>query len=211
MLVFAVASLQSLSYVRMALRLWVLIGLMAYSFGRFSMFGFCCIKFICWNVCWLAGSLMPDALHFCNQISGWSWDDPGTLEGTRKDPVRSWLGFYRFLVGLKEPFWELLNIFERKNEILSYLLPSCLFWWFLSGNLGVWDCKNKPLVMEVLQKSSFAGSGFLMIPGSILHDFGWPWKPFSWLLLPRRLAWKLMIFHGDSGVIPDLEPLVGWG
>ena len=35
---------------------------------------------------------------------GGPWDDPGTLEGTRKDPVRSRLGFYRFFVDLGEPF-----------------------------------------------------------------------------------------------------------
>ena len=29
---------------------------------------------------------------------GRSWDDPGTLEVTKKDPVRSRLGFYRFFV-----------------------------------------------------------------------------------------------------------------
>ena len=30
--------------------------------------------------------------------------------------MRSRLGFYRFLVDLKEPFWELLNIFEQKKR-----------------------------------------------------------------------------------------------
>jgi hypothetical protein len=35
---------------------------------------------------------------------GGPWDDPGTLEGTRKDPVRSRLGFYRFLGDLGDRF-----------------------------------------------------------------------------------------------------------
>ena len=35
---------------------------------------------------------------------GRSWDDPGTLEGTRKDPVRSRLGSYRFFVDLGDLF-----------------------------------------------------------------------------------------------------------
>ena len=74
-----------------------------------------------------AGSWVLDSWHFCNQFSGlwypwvpfgmlgastlasWrtlgrSWDDPGTLEGTGKDPVRSRLGFYRFFVDLGDPF-----------------------------------------------------------------------------------------------------------
>ena len=35
---------------------------------------------------------------------GGPWDDPGTLEGTRKDPVGSRLGFYRFFVDFGDPF-----------------------------------------------------------------------------------------------------------
>jgi hypothetical protein len=46
-------------------------------------------------------------------------------------------------------------------------------------NLGVWDWKTKHLAREVLQKSTFAQIGFLMIPGSIFHDFWWPWDQFS--------------------------------
>ena len=37
-------------------------------------------------------------------ILGRSWDDPGTLEGTRKGPVRSRLGFYRFFGDFGDPF-----------------------------------------------------------------------------------------------------------
>ena len=38
-------------------------------------------------------------------------------------------------------------------------------------NLGVRDCKNKHLAREVLQKSTFAEIGFLVIPVSIFHVF----------------------------------------
>ena len=41
----------------------------------------------------------------------------------------------------------------------------------LGLNLGVWDWKTKHLAREVLQKSTFAEIGFLVIPGSIFHDF----------------------------------------
>ena len=37
-------------------------------------------------------------------ILGRSWDDPGTLEGTRKGPVRSRLGFYQFFGDFGDPF-----------------------------------------------------------------------------------------------------------
>ena len=80
-----------------------------------------------------------------------------------------------------------------------------------SADLSVRVYKNKNLAWKVFQKSTFAEIGFLMIQGSIFHDFGWPWDQFSWLLLPWRPARKLMNFHRDFGVIPDPEPRVGGG
>ena len=35
---------------------------------------------------------------------GGPWDDPGTLEGARKDPVRSKFGFCRFFINFGDPF-----------------------------------------------------------------------------------------------------------
>ena len=70
---------------------------------------------------------------------------------------------------------------------------------FLGLDVGVQDCKNNHLAWKVLQKSTFAEIGFLMIPGSIFHDFGSPWDQFPWLLLPWRLARKLMNFHRILG------------
>ena len=37
-------------------------------------------------------------------VLGRSWDDPGTLEGTRKDLARSRPVFYRFFADLGDPF-----------------------------------------------------------------------------------------------------------
>ena len=62
--------------------------------------------------------------------------------------------------------------FGQKKEFFSYLFPGCFFCWFLDLNLGVWDWKNSYLAWKVLQKSTFVEIGFLMIPGSIFHDFG---------------------------------------
>ena len=76
--------------------------------------------------------------------------------------MRSRLGFYRFLVDLGNPFREIFgSTWNEKHD----------FWGL---NLGVWDWKIKHLAREVLQKSTFVEIGFLMIPGSIFHDFGWP-------------------------------------
>ena len=202
---------------------------MVYWFSRFSLFGFCFVKFLCWNMCWLAGSWMADSWHFCKQISGlwcpwvsfgmlgastlasWgtlgrSWDDPGTLGSTREDTVRSRLGFYLFFADLGYPFRKIFEYIWTENMIFSYLFPGCFFWWFLGLNLGVWDWKTKHLAREVLQKSTFAEIQFLMIPRSFFHDFGWPWDQFSWFLLPWRLAWKLMIFSVILGSSQILRP-----
>ena len=56
------------------------------------------------GVIWHAWCLYFGVLGDPGTILGRSWDDPGTLEGTRKDPVSSRLGFYRFFVDLGDPF-----------------------------------------------------------------------------------------------------------
>ena len=42
----------------------------------------------------------------------------------------------------------------------------------LNLNLDVWDWRTKNLAPEVLQKSIFAGIGFLVIPGMIFAGIG---------------------------------------
>ena len=124
------------------------------------------------GVIWHAWGLYFGVLEVPGTILGRSWDDPGTLEGTRKGPVRSRLGFYRFFGDFGDPFRELFGTFGQKKQFFSYLFPGCFFCWFLDLNLGVEDWKNKHLARKVLQKSTFVEIGFLMIPGSIFHDFG---------------------------------------
>ena len=55
---------------------------------------------VIWHAWWLYFGVLEDP----GTIPGRSWDDPGTLEGTRKDPGTSRLGFYRFFVDLGDPF-----------------------------------------------------------------------------------------------------------
>ena len=85
---------------------------MAYWFVRFSLFGFVSLNSLLKCVlapgCRILGIFATRSqvygAHGCHLAClvpllwrpGGPWDDPGTLEGTRKDPVRSRLGFYRF-------------------------------------------------------------------------------------------------------------------
>ena len=66
--------------------------------------------------CWILGILATRSqvygAHGCHLAClvpplwrpGGPWDDPGTLEGTRKGHVRSRLGFYQFCVDSGDPF-----------------------------------------------------------------------------------------------------------
>ena len=89
------------------------------------------------------------------------------------------MDFIDFLVILGTHSESLFGTFGQKKQFFSYLFPGCFFCWLLGLNFGVWDWKNKHLARELLQKSTFAEIGFLMIPGSISHDFGKPWDLFS--------------------------------
>ena len=97
---------------------------MVYWFGRFSLVGFCFIKLKCVLARWVldAGFLqfLQPVLRFMVPMGviwhawclyfgvlgdpGSSWDDPASLEGTRKDPVGSRLGFCRFFNDFGDPF-----------------------------------------------------------------------------------------------------------
>ena len=116
---------------------------MAYWFGRLSLVGICFIKLLCWNVCWLAGSWMPDSCHFWNLFSGlwcpwvsfgmlgastlasWRtlgryWDGPGTILGHWRAQGRTlWgpgLDFVDFLMILGTHSESFLTIFGPKNR-----------------------------------------------------------------------------------------------
>ena len=71
---------------------------------------------------------------------GRPWDDPGTLGSTRKDIVRSRLGFYRFLFDLGSPFKEICGYnWSEKHDL--FISISRLFFLmvfaFESGCLGL--------------------------------------------------------------------------
>ena len=86
---------------------------------------------------------------------GRSWDDPGTLGSTKKDTVRSRLGFYRFLVDLGDPFMKIFwYIWTGKHDFsisLSRLLFLMIFG-FESGCLGL---ENQAFGKGGIAKTSF--------------------------------------------------------
>ena len=162
----------------------------------------------CWILGMFATSSQVYGAHGCHLAClvpllwrpGGPWDDPGSILGHWRAQGRAlWgpgLDFIDFLVILGTHSESFFGTFGQKKQFFSYLFPGCFFCWFLGLNLGVRACKNKHLAWKVLQKSTFAEIGFLVIPGSFFHDFRWPWDQFSWLLLLWRRAWKLVDFQG---------------
>ena len=49
-------------------------------------------------------------------VLGRSLDDPGTLGSSRKDTVRSRLGFYRVLIDLGDPFREIFGYMRTEKH-----------------------------------------------------------------------------------------------
>ena len=154
------------------------------------------------GVIWHAWCLYFGVLGDPGTILGRSW----ALEGTRKDLVRSRLGFCRFFDDFGSPFWKLFGHFWTKKKVCFISISRLFFLLVFGFKFRCLGLKNMHLAWEVLQKSTSVKIGFLMIPGSILHDFGSPWDQFSWLLLPWRLARKLMDFHRILGSSQILSP-----
>ena len=82
------------------------------------------------------------------------------------------MDFINFLMILGTHSESFLGIFGSKKKFFFISISRLLFLLLLSLTLGVWDWKNKHLAWKVLQKSTFAEIGFLVIPGSNCHDFG---------------------------------------
>ena len=75
-----------------------------YNKGRFEVQAWISIDF--W---WISLPMFVIWLLGASTLASWgtlgrSSDDPGTMEGTRKDPARSRLGFYRFFEHLGDQF-----------------------------------------------------------------------------------------------------------
>ena len=138
-----------------------------------------------WNICnqfsglwcpWVSFGMLCASTLASWRTLGRSWDDPGTILGHWRAQGRALgrpgLDFIGLLLILGTHSDSFLGTFGLKKKFFSYLFPGCFVCWFLDLNFGVGDRKNMHLAWKVLQKSAFAETGFLMISGSIFHDFG---------------------------------------
>ena len=137
----------------------------------------------CWILGIFATSSQVYGAHGCHLAClvpllwrpGGPWDDPGTLEGTRKDPGRSRLGFYWFFVDFGNPFWELFTYFWTHKEVF-FISISRLFFLVISGSK--FGCLG-------LQKQAFGKGGIAKInfrrnwiSYDSRFDFSWFWVAF---------------------------------
>ena len=114
--------------------------------------GFCCP--------WLLFGCLAPLLW----LPGGPWDDPGTLEGTRKDTARSRHGFYRFFDDLGDPFWEFFEHFWTKKKVFFISISRLFFLLVFGSKFGCLGLEKQAVGTEEI--------GFLVIPESIFHDFG---------------------------------------
>ena len=111
----------------------------------------------------------------------------------------SGLDFYRLLVDLGTPFWQLFGYLGPNNMYLFMLVSRLRFLMVFgsgSGCLGI----GKPSIRHGMYcKNQFSQKLY----------FSWFQGPF-WVSLGLVSMAFLMSFQGDSGVIPDLESKPGW-
>ena len=100
------------------------------------------------------GMLGASTLPSCGTL-GRSWDDPGTLGSTRKDNVRSRLGFYRFLVDLGDQFREIfVSIWIEKHDFFIFI-SRLLFLMILGSESGCLGSENQAFGKEGIAKINF--------------------------------------------------------
>ena len=124
------------------------------------------------GVIWHAWCLYFGVLEVPGTILGRSWDDPGTLEGTRKDPGRSRLGFYWFFVDFGTHSESFLGTFWPKKKFFSYLFPGCFFLLVFGSKFGCLGLEKHAFGMEDIAKINFRRN---WISCDSRVDFSWFW------------------------------------
>ena len=74
---------------------------------------------------------------------GRSWDDPGTLGSTRKDTVRSRLGFYCFFADLGYPFTEIFRCIWTEKQNFFTSISRVLFLMIFGSESGWLGLENQ--------------------------------------------------------------------
>ena len=136
---------------------------------------------------------------------GRSWDDPGTVGGTRNDPVRSRLGFYRFFVDLGDPFWQSFGYFWSKKEDLFIAISRLLFLMIFWFKCECQDIQKQAFGMECIAKSNFRRDS---ISYDSRVDFSWFWVALGFIFMVfvgLEAGSKIDDFSGFPGGTPELR------
>ena len=125
--------------------------------------------------CYLAAwCLYFGVLGESGKILGRPWDDPGTWEGTRKDPTRSRLGFYWVFDDLGDSFWDFFGHFWIKKTFL-HIYVEVVFSDSFGFEIGWLGVQKQVSGIEDIAKSNFCRNWISNDTWVISYDFGWPW------------------------------------
>ena len=111
----------------------------------------------------------------------WRPGGPGSILGhwgaQEKNTWKSSFEFVLIVGGFMDPILTAFWAPWTKNLCLFMLVSSFFFLMVFGSESGCLGLENKHLAWDFLQQSTFAEIGFLMLPGSSFHDFGWPSGP----------------------------------
>ena len=160
---------------------------------------------------WVSFGMLADSTLASWRTLGRFWDDPGTLEGTGKDPLRSRLGFYRFFINFWDPFWEFCGYFWTKKKQFFISISRLLFLLVLGCTFGCLGLEKHVFGNGSITKINFCRNW-------MSHDsrvnFSWfrvACGPIFMAFVDLETCSKINEFWCESGVIPDLEHRVGLG
>ena len=157
---------------------------MAYWFGRFSLVGFCFIKLLCWNVCWLLGAgflaFLQPVLRFMVPMGAiWhAWclyfgvlEDPGTILGRSRDIGGHWEGPFEVQAWILSIFsCKLFGYFWTKQKQFFISISRLLFLLVFGSKLGCLGLEKHGFGMGLIAKINFCRN---WISHDSRVDFSW--------------------------------------
>ena len=155
-------------------------------------------------------------LHF--GVLGDSWDAPGTILGRSWDigghkegPLRSRLGFYRFLVDLGDPFREIIwSIWTEKHDFFIFI-SRLLFLLIFRSESGFLGLENQVFGKGGISKINFCRN---WISNDSRVDFSGFWValgPIFMILVGLETGLKFDDFSKWFWVHPRSCDHPGWG
>ena len=121
------------------------------------MLDFCqfCNQFLDLWCLWVSFGMLGASTLASWRSLGRSWDDPGTLGGTRKGPVRSRLGFYRFFVDLADPFKQIFGYVWTEKHGFFISNSRLLFLVIFGSESGCLGLENQAFGKGCIAKINF--------------------------------------------------------